>query len=209
MPTPRENLLNHLPKFATQEHRAVIERAFDIFANFEVERKKIKDNKSLSREGKSDAIADLVKKDHGPQLRRLAEVVVRHQVGAKTARFNLRPKPLDPAGESRRDQTRVWLRSLPAHERIQRALSDDETIRAAIMDAPSYLSGLSDKDHSMIVADHIQKTFPAELRQLDDLDETNVAMNAAVQVARNEMLRTSGVNPQEFLTLVSAEKAVA
>jgi hypothetical protein len=208
MPTPRENLLSHLPKSATQEHRAVIDRAFDIVANFEMERRKIEDNKSLSQEGKSDAIAALVKKDHGPQLRRLAEVVARHQVGAKTARLNLRPKPLDPAGEPRRDQTRVWLRSLPPHERFKQAFSN-EKIRAAIMDADSWLSGLSEEQHSQIVNHHIQQTFPAELQQLDDLDETNVAMNSAIQIGRNEVLRTSGVNPHEFLTLVSPEKVAA
>jgi hypothetical protein len=209
MTTVRETVHSRLPKSSTQEHRAVIDRAFDIAANFDLEQQKIEHNKSLSLEGKRDARAALVKKTHGPELRKLYETIVRHEVGAKTARLNLRPKPADPAGEPRRKETREWLRSLPAHERIQRALSGDETIRAAIMDAPSYLSGLSDKDHSMIVDHHVQKTSTAELRQLDDIDESNAAMKASVHIAHNEMLRMSGVNPQEFLTIVSPEKAPA
>ena len=77
------------------------------------------------------------------------------------------------------------------------------------MDAPSYLSGMSDADHSEIVNHHIQQKFPAELRHFDDLDETVANMDAAVQVARNEVLRTSGVDQREFLTLVTPEKAAA
>src|SRR5580765_4432867 len=120
MPTAND-FLPRLPKSATQEHRAVIERAFNVSANFWLERKKIAENPALSPKGRSDALAALVRKEHAPQFRKLAELVERHRVGASTTRANLRPKPLDPAGETRRDQIRVWLRSLPTHERMQRA----------------------------------------------------------------------------------------
>ena len=202
------DFLPRLPKSATQEHRAVIEQAFHINANFEIERQKILNNRNLSDQGKRDAIAAMVKKDHAPQFRKLAEVVTRHQVGAATARANLRPNPLDPAGETRRDQTRVWLRSLPPHERFQQAFSN-EKIRAAIMDADCWLSGLSEEQHSQLVNHHLQQNFPAELRQLDDLDETVANMNAALQVSRNEVCRPSNIPPHEYITLVSPEKAAA
>jgi hypothetical protein len=207
--TSANDFLPRLPKSATQEHRAVIEQAFHINANFEIERQKILNNRTLSDQGKRDAIAAMVKKDHAPQFRKLAEVVARHQVGAATARANLRPKPLDPAGEARRDQIRIWLRSLPAHERMKRALSDDETIRAAVMDAPSYLSGLRDDDHALIINQHIQKQFGAELLQLDDLDEIVANMDAALKVSRNEVFRSSNIAPHEFMTIFSPEEKAA
>jgi hypothetical protein len=58
MPSAKE-FLARLPKAATAEHRATIEQAFHIAANFALERGKIESNKSLSPQGQREAAGSL------------------------------------------------------------------------------------------------------------------------------------------------------
>jgi hypothetical protein len=131
--------------------------------------------------------------------------VRRYRSAAASARAQFKPAPTDPndiRGEMRRDQIRLWLRSLPPHQRVEKAWND-ETIRTAVMDAGGYLSGLSDQEHAQVTAYHLQTKFGAEIDHLDLLDEAINNVDAALQVARAEVLRASAMDFQEFETLVS------
>jgi hypothetical protein len=67
------------------------------------------------------------------------------------------------------------------------------------MDAPAYLSGLSDQEHGEIVNHHVATKFGVELARLEELDEAIAGVEAAVEVAQGEVRRSMS---RELLTVV-------
>jgi hypothetical protein len=179
--------LDRLPPAATIEQRGAIEQAFFIAGNFAAKRRKIDEDTRLSAAGKADAIRELIAKDHGPQFKKLADFLERNRVAAATARANLRPVPLNDPGKK---ELRDFLRGLPAAERM-RMILEKESLRVAAMDAESFLSGLTDGEHEQVIGHHIQQKSPKELARLDELDEANVCVDAALQVTQAGMLRSA------------------
>lgn len=192
-----QSFLDRLPKSATGLAEDVT-TAFAISSRFATTKAaEIDTDETLSREGKR--LAKQKAMEGGPilhmlQIRdrnKLALMAVR---GRRKALVPTEPADTRMIAESQRAEARSVLRSLSPAERAALVMSTDDplVIDAALFASP-FLTGISATVREQLMDKIVRERHGEALAQLDADEEALRTVEAAIEVATGELLRTAEV----------------
>lgn len=167
--------------------KASLQRVVEFHRKVRAKHAEISADAKLSTLGKKDAIREFVV-DHAHEIVRAKKSVAAMQAAIEKRRAALGPAPLDrndvSAAMVRSDIRKMLATAKPA-ERARHLLSPDETMIAAILEAPNSLSGISDEDRQRIFAGAVEMAHPGEMARLEAAENAATLLLAAVRVVLN------------------------
>lgn len=187
-----------LQRGGTSEMADKVDLAFKIVDSFQAKVKTIKADPTLSPAGVAKAVAEARKGGLGEHLAQIRDEIAAAVENTKAARARLVPEAPnsgDLIGEMRRGEIRAWLRGLTLSERVKHAVSStDPEIVAAIVHAPSEISGLPAQVHGAVVDKVVQEIHGERLARLSALQAGYEEASAALAVADGELDRAARVD---------------
>jgi hypothetical protein len=108
--------------------------------------------------------------------------------------------PTDAAGAIGRMELRNWLRSLPQAERDRITIADDidPGLRAAILDGPPMLTGVSSSHLSLMRERALRELHGGLIDDIAELSSAIDAASSAVEAGRDSTRLDTGMSAQEF-----------
>ncbi len=157
--TPQEQTILSLLR-PDSAHRETIRNMFGLSSRLEAERARLKADRNISDIGRRGKEAELAKS----LIKNLAELTqplrrAKADIAAKRAAIKVpEVDKTDVVGESKRQEIRTFIRSLPLAEKTPALEGFGDAGRLAILDAPALLSGLPEDRY-----EHVKSTYLAGL----------------------------------------------
>jgi hypothetical protein len=195
-----EQYLARLPTKAPARVAEDITAAYRIATAFSAKAASVKADAGLSAIGKAAALEKVLKGgplDHLKQLRAHAAGEI---MGLQAQRRVLRERALkdDSFDAALLGETRSYLRGLSHADRLKMIKGDDPLIKAAVITAPAFLSGLPDDLWNHISDAVTQERFGEALAEIDVLERSYQEAHSAISLQTDNVRRESGLAPDEF-----------
>jgi hypothetical protein len=151
---------------------------------------KIGQNKNLSPLGRLDEVRASILKATAPIIHRSRAVAKSTRDDLATWRTRLlppKPDPKDAAGAAMRAEMRSYVRGLSLSARTAYFVQNDPdgALIQAVLEAPSFLSGISEELRTRMVDAYVNRTHPKDLAQIAQAEEAIELLDAATGVTFN------------------------
>ncbi|MDX2205761.1 MAG: hypothetical protein NW223_23620 [Hyphomicrobiaceae bacterium] len=160
----------------------------------------------VKAETRRAALRDLV-----PAVRRAQDAIATARAEQQSIRSKMVAKPLDdsPTAFLRRQEMRQHLKTLApaAQAALLSGLGNPEFVAAAA-EMPPELSGLSPAQHERAVTLTLQASFPAEVKQIQDIDECIAAVDSALRLIGLETPADTGISRDALERLAAVQPNV-
>jgi hypothetical protein len=158
---------------AVQEHAALVTK-----------------NQNLSPLGRLDEIRAFISKSTAPAIQRGRTVAMLTRGDLDSWRARLLPKPADPkdtAAAILRSEMRTQLRQMSLGPRVGHVVADnpDPILIQAVLEAPSFSTGITDEIRSRMIENYVVRTHPNDLAQIAQLEEAVELLDAATGMISN------------------------
>jgi hypothetical protein len=195
-------------RFENHPHKAELKRALEASEKFSDRAAAIKSNKDLSDAGRAKetkaqlraALRDI--RDAASPVTEMKAKLAAIQEGIKRPSFD----KTDIAGALARQEIRAAIRAMPLGDRAALLTGDgaDPRYVDAVLEQPPLLSGTPPELFEKILSQRLESVFSAEIAQGEDLDNQIAEAEAALQIARQDVQRASGLAEHEFNHLAEA-----
>jgi len=178
--------------------RAALDSALKEHEAFRERVGKIDQNKNLSPLGRLDEVRASILKVTAPIIHRNRAVAKSTRDDLATWRARLLPKipdPKDIAAAILRSEMRTQLRQMSLSARAGLLVSDniDAALIAAVLEAPTFSTGVSDDIRTRMIDGYVSRTHPSDLAQIAQAEEAIGLLEAATS-----MVFTVAKNVSEF-----------
>lgn len=186
-------------KFNTHAMKQHFSNALDLVDRIEGKRIEVKADKRLSEVGHVEQVQAFAATQASALVKARA-AVARARSSLEKDRAKLIPTVKDKADISAallRQEVRSFLRSKSPSEAIQVALNPDAdpVIIAAIFEAPSVLSNVTEQSRDHILKGYLENNAAPQIAALREQNEAIGVLEAAVRIAEGAVATAAGVQP--------------
>lgn len=185
-----------------QDLRKVVTESLAISDRFERRRAEVDKDGRLSPKGRTDALSDALVKTFGHELRDAKRPIAKARSKLEALRDSVRPPSSDPqdfVAALLRMEIRGQVVSLPPGQRPAFVIgAKDRRIAEAVLDAPAELSGLSAEVFGHVQKAYLETHFGEQHAEIEALEQAVESAAAAAQLARDDMMRASGMDARQF-----------
>jgi len=159
----------------------------------------------LSPEGARHALRHDIFASAVPALHRQRQAIKSAKAHLEELKSKVKPPAPNKDEEVLRKEIREVMRSMPAKELDAFVTKnfDDPLLRAAVLEAPAWLSGISKSHRDIFFEQAVAAEHGEAIREINDLAHCIPLAERAVEAARSELQKESGLDGETFENLAA------
>jgi hypothetical protein len=172
--------------------KIALTRTFTLADELRAHQAKVAADPNLSPMGRLDSIHKVFAEKTAPELHRARKTVETMRVNVAKRRERLVPPAADktdPAAISMRAEARAVVRAMNPGQRAKMLMARDADpmLLAAVLEAPSWMTGVQDDVRTYITNAVIEKAHPGALAVIDSANDAIDSLEGAIQYATQDI----------------------